>query len=279
MKYLRADGSEVDPKEFNERLALLSGTLLQDILTQEGRFAVAKHIPPSWLDAVRYDKEVVRLLWLAVALLLLHDVCVPQNKALSWPGGCVVASGLKLGTKTTKDPVIHYHNATQLLSRPDPSRFPRTDEPLFSQTSSVGLLLRNPNISNPRLGVSLPPVLLYALLCDLLPHWHGDKLDEDAAASIVQQYAAFWELVESRNLLEAPLMRPILDGNEIADTLQCHRALISRIQPFVLAWQFDHPGSTDAPACAAWLQSQWAAGQIVPESERSLGEKKKRQKQ
>lgn len=280
LRYTRPDGTPVDPATLDEHAALRTGALLQDILTQGGRFAVAQRLPRTWLDAVRGDKDTVRLLWFAVALLYVGDTLVPEKKAMVWTGARVVAQGLKLGTKNTKDPLLCFHAAAALLRHPDPARFPRADEPLLSQTSSIGLLLRNPNVTNERLGVELPGVLLYAFLCDLVPLWRGDALDEDAASAVLAEYTAFWELVEAQQLRTAALARPVLDGNQIAETLACHRALLHRIQPYVVAWQLDHRDDPSPEACAAWLRSAWDAGELVPVEERTPGvDKKKRQKQ
>lgn len=287
--YIDEEGQTVSRSIFDESTALATASLLQDILHHGGRFAVSERLPESLVDAVWNDKDALRLLWFTVALLPLYGIQSPEKKKMVWPGARVIQSGLKLGSKNTKDPVECIYHAAELLTRPDLERFPGKDEGLFTRKSSIGLLLRNANIINPRLGVTLPTTLLYSFLSDLIPCWndngHGLELDEEAAQAIVREYAAFWDLVETERLDQAALERPILDGNQIAETLACDRSLIHRIQPFVVAYQLDHAEPSDpagrAAACAAYLKDEWSAGHIVPVSERRApgAEKKKRQKQ
>lgn len=284
----RTEGESTEPfhpGQLSPSAALASGGLLAEIY-QGTRWN--ETLPAAWLEAVRADPGLPRLLWFAVALLPLRDVYIVQKKGELWIGHAVIASGLKLGTRNTKDPVAGLYRAARLLHRPRLDKFPAPDQHLLTQVSSIGLLLANPNVSEPRLGLSLAGGLLFALLCDLLPYWHQDGdapvLDEGKARLVLDEYAAFWNKVVGAHL-DAPPERPVLDGNQIATALHCEKILIPRIKPFVFAWQLDHAEPSEPAArqeaCTAWLQEQWAAGEIVPENEREplAPQTKKRQKQ
>ncbi|WFD00366.1 CCA tRNA nucleotidyltransferase [Malassezia yamatoensis] len=241
-----ADGQTLDRVDFSEQIALQTGSLFQSILQNSRKYSCQDMLPTPWVSAVQNDKTAQRFLWFMIALLPIRDVYIPSKQAATWSGSIVASSGLKLGTRNTKEPLTVFHRAASSLSLPTLDSFPRKDQPHFSQASSVGLLLQSVGVPNERLNVSLAGVLLYSLFCDLISCWHEGQLDEHQAQQIVKIYQEFWDLVQSAHLSDAINQRPLLDGNQIADALECHRALLQRIKPLIIEVRMTkmhaHPG-------------------------------------
>ena len=65
--------------------------------------------------------------------------------------------------------------------------------------------------------------------------------------------------------------KPLVDGRQVAAALGCDVCLLSRILPYVTAWDMDHvDDEPDRPGrCLAALQRAWADGHMVPVSERT----------
>lgn len=281
--------------------ALATAVLVHEVVqtAKHGLDEHAKHaellsrLPRDWLEALVQRPEAAasqRYLWYGVALLpLRHMACTVGKKQLEWAGAYTIANGLKLGRREWKEPVAHLIESGDLLSNPRLERFPDRSDPsqaLLTPLSAVGLLLRNPSVTNPTLSLSLPATLLYALLTDLLPLWKQEDgvlaLDSGAAAQVIDTYSAFWRTVQSWQLEQRSLDKPILDGGSVREALQCAPPLISRVLPHVVAWQLDHAsaGSADEQRkqCRAWLVEAWNAGHLVPEAERKAPEPKKPRK-
>ncbi|WFD32462.1 CCA tRNA nucleotidyltransferase [Malassezia sp. CBS 17886] len=263
----------------SEGVALRAAAFLQAVLggpADHQLAALAARLPESWLHALRageHAQQAARLVWYAVAFLPLRDVYVEEkNNKLVSAAEFTIAHGLKLGTKTTKEPVAHMYRAATLLHDPALARFPGLDERLFTRKSSIGLLVRHASVTNPALGLSLANTLLFALLCDLGRCWEGGSLHPPEA--IVDEFAAFWAFAVDADLPARAAEKPLLDGNQITSLLQCEKPLIRRIQPHVIAWQLDHnepaqPLDARQDACSAWLKDAWDAGHIVPVQERT----------
>ncbi|WFD16865.1 CCA tRNA nucleotidyltransferase [Malassezia arunalokei] len=147
-------------------------------------------LPADWLARVRAPDWSAqrRLVWYAIALLPLRDLYVQAKKQPAWAGAVTISAGLKLGHRTTKDPVTSLVRAASLLSRPRLARF--VPAPCLTRRSTIGLLLRHHDVSQPKMDVALDNALLVALLYDLATYAHG--LDTPEAEAIVDEHAAFW---------------------------------------------------------------------------------------
>lgn len=226
-------------------------------------------LPADWLARVRAPDWSAqrRLVWYAIALLPLRDLYVQAKKQPAWAGAVTISAGLKLGHRTTKDPVTSLVRAASLLSRPRLARF--VPAPCLTRRSTIGLLLRHHDVSQPKMDVALDNALLVALLYDLATYAHG--LDTPEAEAIVDEHAAFWAYVRDEQLAAYVHTKPLVDGRQVAAALGCDVCLLSRILPYVMAWDMDHvDDEPDRPGrCLAALQRAWADGHMVPVSERT----------
>lgn len=255
--------------------------------------ALPSDLLSRWTTASLCSEERRRL-WISVALLPLRHLMYEEKKnKFFWAGESVIANGLKLGTKTLKEPVTSLHRCMELLplgrrvlsseracSNADSEaldkmlHLPRG----LSVKSRLGLLLRNQYVTNPLLQLRPEPALLLSFISELLDVWqcHTDH-DTTTLAPLEQQttqlasdYAQFWYLIQMWNLVERAAEKPVLDGNAITACLECHPRLISQIQMYVLGWQYDrdHLGPGSEEECKAWLKGEWEKGGIVPFDQR-----------
>lgn len=263
------DGSPMP--QFDESMALAAGRILDELLRTDSQLAL--RIPSDWRDALKENfAEVRRYLWYAVALLPLRGFYIREKKSMSWAGRFTLSTGLKLGTKNTCKPVSHYYEAAAQLSRPKLERFSGGS---MSLASTIGLLVRSPDITQPVIFLSLPGVLLFSLIVDLLPY----ASDLDSASPVFEEYNNFWRFAREKHLEEHAVGKAIIDGKRIMDVLQCEPYLIRFVQPFVYAWQIDHADMLTEQkqgACEQWLASEWAEGRIVPPNERVTDTNKRR---
>lgn len=224
-------------------------------------------LPTDWLARVRSPdwRAQRRLVWYAIALYPLRDLYIQAKKQPAWAGAVTLSAGLKLGHRTTKDPVTSLVRAASLLTRPRLARF--VPAPCLTRRSTIGLLLRHHDVSQPKMDVALDNALLVALLYDLATH----GLDTPEAAAIVDEHAAFWAYVRDERLAAYIHAKPLVDGRQVAAALGCDVCLLSRILPYVTAWDMDHvDDEPDRPGrCLAALQRAWADGHMVPVSERA----------
>lgn len=224
-------------------------------------------LPTDWLARVRSPdwRAQRRLVWYAIALYPLRDLYIQAKKQPAWAGAVTLSAGLKLGHRTTKDPVTSLVRAASLLTRPRLARF--VPAPCLTRRSTIGLLLRHHDVSQPKMDVALDNALLVALLYDLATY----GLDTPEAAAIVDEHAAFWAYVRDERLAAYIHAKPLVDGRQVATALGCDVCLLSRILPYVTAWDMDHvDDEPDRPGrCLAALQRAWADGHMVPVSERT----------
>lgn len=224
-------------------------------------------LPTDWLARVRSPdwRAQRRLVWYAIALYPLRDLYIQAKKQPAWAGAVTLSAGLKLGHRTTKDPVTSLVRAASLLTRPRLARF--VPAPCLTRRSTIGLLLRHHDVSQPKMDVALDNALLVALLYDLATY----GLDTPEAAAIVDEHAAFWAYVRDEHLAAYIHAKPLVDGRQVAAALGCDVCLLSRILPYVTAWDMDHvDDEPDRPGrCLAALQRAWADGHMVPVSERT----------
>ena len=263
----------------------------------------------SW-NRASLSSEERRRLWISVALLPLRDLIYEEKKnKFAWAGESVIANGLKLGTKTLKEPVASLHRCMELLplgrkvlcseQTQQGAESEALDQllhlpPGLSVKSRLGLLLRNQHVTNGLLQLRPEPALLVPFISELVELWQRtDAFYQDTAtlatvqAEAVQlatEYSKFWRLIQQWNLVKRADEKPALDGNAVTACLGCHPRLIARIQTFVLAWQYDQP-QLDAQAeqrCSEWLKAEWEKGGIVPLDQRpppppAKGAKKKKE--
>ena len=249
----------------DERAALSLSDGFDSLL--RGTSPLWSRLPTDWLARVRSPewRAQRRLVWYAIALYPLRDLYIQAKKQPAWAGAVTLSAGLKLGHRTTKDPVTSLVRAASLLTRPRLARF--VPAPCLTRRSTIGLLLRHHDVSQPKLDVALDNALLVALLYDLATH----SLDTPEAAAIVDEHAAFWAYVRDEHLAAYIHAKPLVDGRQVAAALGCDVCLLSRILPYVTAWDMDHvDDEPDRPGrCLAALQRAWADGHMVPVSERT----------
>ena len=249
----------------DERAALSLSDSFDSLL--RGTSPLWSRLPADWLARVRAPDWSAqrRLVWYAIALLPLRDLYVQAKKQPAWAGAVTISAGLKLGHRTTKDPVTSLVRAASLLSRPRLARF--VPAPCLTRRSTIGLLLRHHDVSQPKMDVALDNALLVALLYDLATY----GLDTPEAEAIVDEHAAFWAYVRDEQLAAYVHTKPLVDGRQVAAALGCDVCLLSRILPYVTAWDMDHvDDEPDRPGrCLAALQRAWADGHMVPVSERT----------
>lgn len=251
----------------DERAALSLSDSFDSLL--RGTSPLWSRLPADWLARVRAPDWSAqrRLVWYAIALLPLRDLYVQAKKQPAWAGAVTISAGLKLGHRTTKDPVTSLVRAASLLSRLRLARF--VPAPCLTRRSTIGLLLRHHDVSQPKMDVALENALLVALLYDLATYAHG--LDTPEAEAIVDEHAVFWAYVRDEQLAAYVHTKPLVDGRQVAAALGCDVCLLSRILPYVTAWDMDHvDDEPDRPGrCLAALQRAWADGHMVPVSERT----------
>ena len=249
----------------DERAALSLSDCFDSLL--RGTSPLWSRLPTDWLARVRSPewRAQRRLVWYAIALYPLRDLYIQAKKQPAWAGAVTLSAGLKLGHRTTKDPVTSLVRAASLLTRPRLARF--VPAPCLTRRSTIGLLLRHHDVSQPKMDVALDNALLVALLYDLATH----GLDTPEAAAIVDEHAAFWAYVRDERLAAYIHAKPLVDGRQVATALGCDVCLLSRILPYVTAWDMDHvDDEPDRPGrCLAALQRAWADGHMVPVSERT----------
>lgn len=249
----------------DERAALSLSDHFDSLL--RGTSPLWSRLPTDWLARVRSPDWHAqrRLVWYAIALYPLRDLYIQAKKQPAWAGAVTLSAGLKLGHRTTKDPVTSLVRAASLLTRPRLARF--VPAPCLTRRSTIGLLLRHHDVSQPKMDVALDNALLVALLYDLATH----GLDTPEAAAIVDEHAAFWAYVRDERLAAYIHAKPLVDGRQVATALGCDVCLLSRILPYVTAWDMDHvDDEPDRPGrCLAALQRAWADGHMVPVSERT----------
>ena len=273
--------------------------------------ALPADLVSSW-SSTSLSPEERRRLWISVALMPVRHLIYEEKKnKFSWAGESVIAHGLKLGTKTLKEPVASLHRCMELLplgrkvlsseTTPADVDSEALDKllnlaPGLSIKSRLGLLLRNIHVTNSLLQLRPEPALLFSFIFELLELWqHHLDFNHDTstlaplqqqAVALATDYSRFWRLVTQWNLVERAEEKPVLDGNAVTACLGCHPRLISQVQTFVLAWQYDqHTLSEGAEEeCQAWLKGEWEKGGIVAVDQRSApppgkGEKGKKKKE
>ncbi|CCF48968.1 hypothetical protein NDA11_003824 [Ustilago hordei] len=307
-----ADGrSEASNSELSHAFSAIPASPLPKAVFE----ALPVDLLSGWSSASLTSEERRRL-WISVALLPLRHLIYEEKKnKFAWAGESVIANGLKLGTKTLKEPVASLHRCLELLplgrkvlcseQTQQGAESEALDDilhlaPRLSVKSRLGLLLRNPHVSNGLLQLRPEPALLLSFISEVLVIWQqqggeaGFKHDsstldavQDRVVVLAREYGQFWQLIKQWGLIERADEKPVLDGNAVTATLNCHPRLISQIQTFVLAWQYDQPaaqgGVDKEEECKAWLKGEWEKGGIVPFDQRpppppSKGDKGKKTK-
>lgn len=249
----------------------------------------------AFLNAIKDDEEVQRLLYYSAALLPLRGAEWEEKKGKwQWAGACVVLRGLKLGVKTTKDPLTCLWKSAEILHRPTQEVFVATHEQYrgrfipslgsnqISERATRALLARHPEMHRTDIGITIELRLLWSLISDLtLDHslWSSStpsshEAEKALRSSVAENYYDFYRQLEREGVLSRIDERVILDGKEILETLQVKPgALMSIITKQVEAWQFDRDlrnrSIEDVKSeCKQWLRSEWDRGGIVPLDQR-----------
>ncbi|KAN0061395.1 CCA tRNA nucleotidyltransferase, mitochondrial [Thecaphora frezii] len=259
--------------------------------------ALPQELLQSWASTALSSEEKRRL-WISISLLPLRGLYYEERKnKYAWAGEAVIAQGLKLGTKTLKEPVAHLDKAAYILRSPARLIQETAESEAAAQEhlaipsgvsvkARLGLILRSQSIVHSPLQLRLAPALLMSFVTELTqlccrssdfdPDTSSLSSIEDDAVALAKEYTAFWQKVREWNLEERAEEKPLLDGNAITAALGCHPRLISRVQTAVLAYQFERldrlPTAAEQAdqeaACVAWLNHEWNAGRIVPFEER-----------
>lgn len=291
-----ADGHNEAPKcDLSRAFSAIPSSPLPKALFE----ALPVDLLSSW-SSDSLTSEERRRLWISVALLPLRHLIYEEKKnKFAWAGESVIANGLKLGTKTLKEPVASLHRCIELLPLgrrvlcSEQSQQGAESEALdqmlhlppgLSVKSRLGLLLRNPHVSNGLLQLRPEPALLLSFISELIAIWQQGSAEgfnhdtstlvaeQDQVVRLVREYGHFWQLIKQWDLIERADEKPVLDGNAVTAALGCHPRLISQIQTFVLAWQYDQPsaqgGVEKEEECKAWLKGEWEKGGIVPFDQR-----------
>lgn len=98
------------------------------------------------------------------------------------------------------------------------------------------------------IGATWPSQLMYSILCDM---------EEEDFEAVIQRYTGFLRWLNDENLMDAAIIKPILNGNEIMRVLEAKKAgswLKDAIER-VVEWQFDNPDGT-AEEARAWISSK-----------------------
>jgi tRNA nucleotidyltransferase (CCA-adding enzyme) len=166
--------------------------------------------------------------------------------------------------------------AVTLLNRPVAKAFDASDaryrgnlipalaDSSVSPKAPMALLIRQPCISSPHLGLSLPLCLLWAMVQDL-SRMNNGTLDNGSV------YVDFFCQLQEYQLLERVYEKPLLDGKEILAALEIKKASkdVQTIMKSVEAWQFSRDISAEEREkakmeCKNWLKEEWAKGGIIP---------------
>lgn len=262
--------------------------------------SLPKDLLATWSKSSLTVEERRRVWYTVVMLPLKGLVYEEKKKKFAWAGESVIANGLKLGTKTLKEPVASliksidlFRSGRQLLLTSQDEMQPSSTElesllhlpPGLSVRSQLAMLLRNPNISHAPLQLRPYSALLVSFIAETVSIWQNSgrfNHDRDTLEScqgqveaLMDEYSRFWSALQEGGLIDRAEERPLLDGNTITTLLGCHPRQIPTIQTFVLCWQFDTKPAASAEdhaqleqQCSAWLKSEWDQGRIVPLDQR-----------
>jgi len=154
-----------------------------------------------------------------------------------------VTGAIRATTKVTQlveDSINHMggiQSTIDLVTAPNGSITPR---------SIVGMAIKS-------WGTTWKLQVLYSLLAEV-----AYEASEDFFFAIqLRRYSTFMDFIFRQNLQDAPLVKPILDGNDIKELFKLDKtgAVIKTILDGLLEWQFDHEGSSRDEA-KDWLYTQ-----------------------
>ncbi|KAI9733802.1 MAG: hypothetical protein M1818_007069 [Claussenomyces sp. TS43310] len=97
---------------------------------------------------------------------------------------------------------------------------------------------------------------------EALSAWQSNQVVYEASEDFffavqLRRYSIFMDFIFWQNLQGAPLLKPILNGNDIKELFNLDKtgAVIKTILDGLLKWQFDHEGSSRDEA-KDWLYTQ-----------------------
>ncbi|KAG8937264.1 CCA tRNA nucleotidyltransferase, mitochondrial [Tulasnella sp. 418] len=246
----------------DRRISFVAATLLTYFLYGRPVSELTPLHPKIVENAVKGSGARQRL-YLASALASFEGISCHEKRKDIPASEVVIREGLKLGTRNHyMDGVPLLLQGARFLSKPAPARYTTP-----SQRVSIGLALRDKNVSNQLTDAHWTTTLLLGLVLDLVKavDLEQNVLSVKTACEILQMYNDFTEMVETLELESSIYEQPRLNGNEISGLLGLKPGpWMSRVISDIVSWQLDHPlGSKEE--CQVWLRQEVEEGRIVIE--------------
>ncbi|ORX39900.1 putative tRNA adenylyltransferase [Kockovaella imperatae] len=186
----------------------------------------------------RLKVEPDEILWLAAALYPFRDLVV-QGKKPTPAVASVIGEGLKLSNET-RDGVTKLFIGAKIVA----------DSLDATSRSTLGLTLRHPSVQP-----LWHRTLCWSAVMAVMEEWSGAW--DDKSDGILTRFLAFEDRVRELDLEPEIGRRPLLDGKRIQEVLSLKPGpILQIITENVVAWQLDHPGSTQTE-CEEWLRESW----------------------
>ncbi|CAD6577952.1 MAG: CCA tRNA nucleotidyltransferase, mitochondrial [Cyphobasidiales sp. Tagirdzhanova-0007] len=236
--------------------ALLAGRILKYIIEEAHRRPGLSRI------AIPIEDTLVRKrMWLAVTLSPLRKITYTEKQKTIPLSDTIIRDSVKL-PGIERGFVQHIFAAQPKLSDPDPVKFLTSGRE--RERSSIGLLLRDGDVSDALNGLDWRTSVLFSLIIDLLPSWGQD---EAAVDRTIQTYSAFALRVEELQLDRRAFEKSRLDGTEISTLLATQPGRLTAVLiQRAIEWQLDNPEGSKGE-CGTYLKTEWQAGNItIPDS-------------
>ncbi|KAI9783426.1 MAG: CCA tRNA nucleotidyltransferase, mitochondrial [Peltula sp. TS41687] len=155
----------------------------------------------------------------------------------------VVKAGIKAPNKDCEIITSACRNASA-IARLQREAMTQTEVPKSPDRTTAYLRRDTLGMAIHRWGPTWRSQVLLALLLDLFSQT-PDELSNDSN-SVLDGYAVFLRYIREWDLLEAYLMKPLLNGNELAAALKAKPGpWMGEALELVMAWQLRNPGVTD----------------------------------
>ncbi|KAK9894794.1 poly A polymerase C-terminal region-like protein [Cystobasidium minutum MCA 4210] len=224
---------------------------------------------PEKLLTPLQDKTAVKRLWLALYLEPLRGLTFTEKKKVLPLTDAVVRDSIKL-SGLDRSFVQHIQAASSKLSLDSLHRL-ATLRDASNERSSLGFLLRDPDVHNSTDSLDWRMSVLHALILEVAARPH-------ALQDIIAAYVRFVDRIEELELDTRAFEKSRLDGMETIKLLGIKPGPItSALLQKVVEWQLDHPeGSKEE--CGQYIKAEYAAGHIVaPPVVAKAGNKKGKQ--
>ncbi|CAE6448515.1 unnamed protein product [Rhizoctonia solani] len=206
---------------------------------------------PELLKQTREDHGLRQRLIFGAALTPWKDMTYPYKKGHLPVVEHIVKEGLKIGGQTHFIPAVpRLFAAHKRASNPSLDKF---DGP--SQRASIGLLLRDGDVHNPRTGTHWSASLLFSMVQDLADLIDDQNtLNDVQAQRVVETYNVFVDRILELDLVKSIEEPPKLNGKEIGAVLGIKPGKeIGIYMDHVIRWQLEHPGES-VDVCKTWLK-------------------------